>query len=345
MSSSNNGSLVNSPSRTLSQSDSSFLDDELLAGNNIDDLRDEHENVDKILKLLINYKPIKRPPGRPKSGEKSVSAIPKTVPDNITETAKSLTNINDLHPGILLEYLTKVNSLNKKLLNHCDNLTKKYDQLNEKLNNIEASSVPKNNPQPQLIVTPPTPPSASTSASTATEVPNRQNNHDELQLKLDSLEQKSLSNELVCSGSLVENIIADSVGTSSLTANFIEKVKNFFPIIENENIVKVSQLGNTKKTLKVVCNNTQNKYRILKSIRALKLRNIYFSEYLTSYRNSLYYKLRQLKKQHPSYITAAYTRDGNLHYRTTGDTKFKIIKREGDLKFLESQISGENSEH
>ena len=85
---------------------------------------------------MINYKPTKRGPGRPKGSEKSVSAIPKTVPDNITETAKSFTNINDLHPGILLEYLTKVNSLNKKLLNHCDNLTKKYDQLNEKLNNI-----------------------------------------------------------------------------------------------------------------------------------------------------------------------------------------------------------------
>ena len=114
-----------------------------------DDLIDEQNSIDKILNFLIHYKENKKGPGRPssKSKEKSKEENLQKVPDNVSESFRSIKSINDIHGGILLDYLMKVNSLNKKLLSHCNNLTKKYGELNDKLKNISETPI-----QKELIV-------------------------------------------------------------------------------------------------------------------------------------------------------------------------------------------------
>ena len=138
--------LMNTPERPGSQSDFSFhLDDDAWMDLDGEKLKSDQDNIDKVLKFLLNHKPIKKQRGRPPSKKNSDNSSKDSadgkdiadtlkIPDSVNESLKSVVNIGELHAGVLLDYLKKVNSLNKKLISHCDNLTKKYNRLNERLN-------------------------------------------------------------------------------------------------------------------------------------------------------------------------------------------------------------------
>ena len=53
------------------------------------------------------------------------------IPDTVRPDLKSLVNISELHRGILLDYLIKVNTLNTKHLNNFELLNKKCNELND----------------------------------------------------------------------------------------------------------------------------------------------------------------------------------------------------------------------
>ena len=326
---------MNTPDRPGSQSDISFqLDDDTWVDLDNEKLKSDQDNIDKVLKFLLNHRPIKKQPGRPPKNADNLnrgSSNTLKVPDSVSESLKSVVNIGELHAGVLLDYLMKVNSLNKRLISHCDSLTKKFNDLNDKFNSFEATTK-----QNSTVTTPPLPDVSSHADSQLVE--QYINKNENLQLKLDSLEQGTLSNVLVCSGSSIVEYITDS-DDKSLTEKVVDKVKEFLPGVESSIIDRVIPIGKEKKTFKVICTNISVKNDILKSARMRKVPNVYFTEYLTPYRNTLYYKLRQIKKKYPFKIFSVYTRNGNLFYKNVGDDKYHRVKSNEDVIGLEARLS------
>ena len=90
-------------------------------------MNDEQANIDKSLNFLINYKPDKKVRTRGKSIKGQLE-----IPSIVSQDLIDITDINDLHAGVLLDYLKKVNIFNKKLLANINLLSSKYDQLLDK---------------------------------------------------------------------------------------------------------------------------------------------------------------------------------------------------------------------
>ena len=143
-------------------------------------------------------------------------------------------------------------------------------------------------------------------------------------------------------GNAVDNII-ESSQSNNLKENFIGKIKHLIPEIEPSHVDKVYFFGKNKKILKIVCSSISVKKSLLYEAKKRKANNIYFSELLTSHRNKLFYKLRELKRRFPSKITAVYTYDGNLFVKFPVDNKYIMIRSYQDIKDLAKQIDVELS--
>ena len=326
------GSRLNSsPVFRYSQSEASFNDVETLTDLNFTDLKNDQERIDSTLKFLLNYNVQKRKPGRPpKTNEKTECQNRLTVPDSVSDSLKTITNVNDLHAGVLLDYLMKSNKLNKILLERLDTLNDKYNSLLDKLEGNRES----------IAVTGPSSPLNQSSSQTAPgnvlkNVSLRSKETDNLHLKVDTLEQRLNSNILIFSGSIVNNLTEENVETE-----FLNHVKNLDDNLSSENFNKISVFGKNKKQLKVTCSSVGVKNNILRKSRIRKLENSYFNEFLTSTRHSIFYRLRQLKKRHPDVIRSVYTRNGDVYYKKTdNNNKYINVQTINDVANLELTLS------
>ena len=138
----------NSKAVTPSQSDSTShiqtpdrtaLDFELDDETILSELKSDQSIVDATERFLLNFKFQKRKPGRPKSG--TTGETPK-LPEHVNENFRSITDINDLHAGLLLDYIVKLNKFNKRLLNQFENLSTKYNTLLNKIESEPNSDTP-----------------------------------------------------------------------------------------------------------------------------------------------------------------------------------------------------------
>ena len=193
------------------------------------ELEKEQEVIDKGLNFLLNFKH-KKPVGRP-SKTNSTETSSLKVPDFVNPTLKSITNINELHPGVLLDYLVKINTFNKKILQHCNDLNIKVKTLSDKVD--DNYKIHDNIPPNLNISTQPRPSSQPNEEITATI-----DKSEHLELKLDALEQKSLSNVLTCSGDFVGDVCDIGASTSTTSGNnrnlmtaFTDKLKLLFVLI------------------------------------------------------------------------------------------------------------------
>ena len=124
------------------------------------------------------------------------------VPDNVSESLKTILDVNDLHAGVLLDYLTKVSRLNKKLIDHVQNLNDKLCVLSEKIDSNESvEPVTRNSTHDPVAVNH----RCSTLSADVIASSNQNNDvcNNELSFKLDDLEQKSNSNVLLCKGEII----------------------------------------------------------------------------------------------------------------------------------------------
>ena len=109
---------------------------------------------------------------------------------------------------------------------------------------------------------------------------------------------------------------------------------------EDGDIVKVSIYGKKKTHVKFECSSASVKKRIIASARHSKPVDIYFTEFLTNYRNQMLFSLRSLKSKFRDKISAVYTRDGNLFYKLHGADGFKSVRNPMDVTMLERRLSG-----
>ena len=93
------------------ESDCELLNEETI----LSELKNDQLVIDATEKFLLNFKFQKRIRGRPKAG--AVGATPE-LPETVNENLRSITDINDLHAGLLLDYIVKLNKFNKRLLSN-----------------------------------------------------------------------------------------------------------------------------------------------------------------------------------------------------------------------------------
>ena len=129
--------LTQTPSTSLIGNNS----DEIFVNANEESLdldeyfRSEQSKINAGLNFLLNFDPTKRKQGRP---PKDIEGKVKQIPESINPNLRAFTNINELHPGVLIDHLVRVNSLNQKILNSFNALNEKYQELDIKYNKSHA---------------------------------------------------------------------------------------------------------------------------------------------------------------------------------------------------------------
>ena len=163
---------------------------------------------------------------------------------------------------------------------------------------------------------------------------------DKIVVKLDDLEQKLNSNTLICSGPSISNITTNEASITNLKDDVLKEIKNLAPSKSPDEFLSIVPIGKDKSKIKIVCRTESIRNEILNEARKKKLRNIYFSEFLTLSRNSLFYELRQLKKNFPDKLYATYTRRGNLYYKLQPSDDHVRVQSSRDILNLNLKLSG-----
>ena len=328
---------LSNPSATLTLPGSPWnkLTDRTTNIDNVNDIKSyieqEQSKITEELDYLLNFEP-KRKPGRPKNDAPAVND--KKIPTFINTNLQTFTNVNELHPGVLLDYITRINSLNNKLFKGFTILSEKYNDLNEKYNLLTERV--DNKP----ILTTPTSESVeptATIASSQRETVFSNEGVTSLQLKIDSLEQKSYDNVLLLNGPITQELLNES--DNNWKGNIIEKIKDQIPNVPTETIQNITVFGKSKRQLKITCSDVKSKSKILFEAKKKKSQQIFFSEYLTDYRFKLYIKLRNLKKTHPRRLTAVYTRHGNIFYKLDSKAEHHLLRHQKDLDELKHHLN------
>ena len=299
-----------------SQSESSIGTDSI-----VDDptqLRDECSIINSTLDYLININ-YKKKPGRPAKN---------SVPDTVNDAFKSIRNINDLHPGVLIDYMSKINSFNKKILRNLESLHSKYSELVDKIENRSTSSAVHSqtiNIESSIVPLP-----------NDTKL-NRVNRVSDLESKIDTLEQRINSKFILCSGESVTELVTNN-DVNNHKPNLVNIVKSILPEVNDRDFTRIYRFGKDRKVLKVECTNISIKNRILIEARKKKLNNIYVSEFLTSNRNKIHYRLRLLKKRFPTKLSAVYIRNGSVFYKLSSNNNYTAVNRLIDVDELEASF-------
>ena len=293
----------------------------------LETIQQEQLTIDKTLNFLINCNPNKRRPGRPPKRDcvkSSASPDVNDIPDTVSDNLKNITDINNLHAGILLDYLKKVHTLNKKLFISYQRLTKDFEGLKSKLQDhpkFVHDSVTNNVVLPKI------------------ETKENEERFSNLQLKLDDLEQKNNSNVVLCTGSVITDILNDDTNIQSKISQSIKSIDSSF---DAASITKVTKFGKNNNALKISFTDIHTRRRILSEARKKKRDDLFFSEFLTAHRNNIFYQARTLKKTYPDKLSTVYVRNGSIYYKLTSNSEFKILRTLQQITTLRDELASNN---
>ena len=279
---------------------------------NLEDLRSEQENIDKLIESLISFNPPcsssssqqlrrdsvintsqtpvrGRGPGRPRT----------TRATSVTRTPSSpspATSENSMLAAVL-ECLNKINVQNKRLLDFVEVISEKVDS--------------NRSPNPE--------PNGSSEVQSGVSANSQQNSIDSVNERLEKIEQNINVNTLICRGPAVEDLIKNS--TAGDLPN-LERLKGEICTTAcGEDVtgidishMQVTVFGKEKKCVKIKCPNPVSKLHLLKKSRTRKPEGFFVSEFLTATKLKVFHNLRALKRQHPLKIKSVFTRSGNILY-------------------------------
>ena len=215
--------------------------------------------------------------------------------------------------------LIKLNDQNKRLLSFVENIAKSAEP-NRSVNPVEAGPSEENN---QVT-------------------PTQKTLIDGVSDRLDKIEQNLNSNTLICRGPAVSDLIA--AATVGPSTNLISLKGEVCKSICGDDIVnidianlRVGLFGRERKSLKIECSNLSTKIHLLKKARIRRPTGLFLSEFLTPTKHSIYYNLRQLRKQHPDKFKSVFTRGGNIFYRLSDSDRLCQISSLADLQKINLQ--------
>ena len=230
----------------------------------------------------------------------------------------------------------RLNEFNKKILQSVGVLHKKYNEL--KCNQLKVAST-----DAARAVSTPSPENIAPANISEGNI-QRSIKEVELESRVDAIEQRSNADIILCSGQVIKEAI-EEIGSNpngDLKEKIVSTIKDILPGVATEvdNIVRVTPYGKTKTHVKVVCSSVQARRKIIAFARREKPSNIYFSEFLTNYRNGLFYSLRSLRNRFRDKISTVYVRDGNLFYKLDGIEGFNTVRTQLDVTKLEKKLTG-----
>ena len=301
----------------------------------VESLKQQQSKIDATLNYLLKADYTRRKPGRPPKVTKS-HANGDEVPDSVTKVLKGFTNINELHPGVLLDHLNKLNTFNRKILHNFNllndkfvHLSKQFDSL--KVNSAESALLTVSAPSSPVSVPPPSVP--------ATDQLLSKNENIDLSLKIDAIEQRTYENVLTLNGADIDEILNQEKNTDVIKTKTIQKIKLVTNEVTESDIEKIVVLGQRKKIIKLTLSSQNSKNKILINARRKRQPNFYFGEFLTVFRNNLFRNARNLKRSYPDRISSVYTRSGNIYYKLANNNNHRQIRHQQDLDELERQIT------
>ena len=93
--------------------------------------------------------------------------------------------------------------------------------------------------------------------------------------------------------------------------------------------LQANLFGHDKKSIKLRFANPSSRLHLLKQARQRRPEGIYVSEFLTKAKQSIFYNLRQLRKQYPNKIKSVFTKAGNIFYRLHNSNRlFQVLSQE-----------------
>ena len=135
--------------------------------------------------------------------------------------------------------------------------------------------------------------------------------------RLEKIEQNLNANTLICRGPTVSDLISSA--TSGTTTNLISLKGDICKSVCGEDMlnvdignIQVGLFGKEKKSLKIECSNLSTKIQLLKQARIRRPTGLFLSEFLTPTKHSVFYNLRQLRKQHPEKFKSFLTEEGTF---------------------------------
>jgi len=298
-----------------------------------DSIKDEAKQIADLVAKLKNFKPeatatpVKRNRGRPKKASLEQKSL--TV-DNPTGSG---TNHTSELPSIIL-ILEKICTFNELFIKRLDFLRGENRLLKEETNRISSST--SNYP-------PVTHTDYHTSSSTKAETANK---FDQIDTRLDQIEQDKLSNIIKVEGERCDEIIGEFAASGEADALFNLDSHLFSAIdiigdstLVKEDILNVSVVGRNKKHLRVTVSNNSAKIKIHTLLRKQSKPVLFSSDYLTRARSKLAYDLRTLKRSNPEKIKSAYVFNGNVCCKLTNSTKFLHINTAAAYTSLVDKLS------
>ena len=309
------------------------IHDEALDDINLENFKKQQETIEKTLNYLLNVKIKKRKQGRPKAN--STPPLPPKIPDTISDELRAVNKFDEIHPGVLLDFLNKINDFNKKILTGFDLMSKKYDQLTCRLDRLNCSAVNISTGEGSRKDSP----EDCTTTSPQSEPPKSTTYEDRVTIKLDEIEQKSNANVVLCSGSFISNICnnEENLNNDNITTNVINIISDKLIPVTRKDIVKVNRIGKNRNLIKITCSSESLKIKLISEARKQKIPNIYLNEYLTKFRNKLFFQARKLRLNNHDRLKV-YTRHGDIFYKLR-DGRPKIVKTLQDIHELTEQLS------
>lgn len=166
-----------------------------------------------------------------------------------------------------------------------------------------------------------------------------------LEIKMDDIEQKQISNFIVLNGSLIQNALKEvPKEVTSKPKHAVESVLlnelNFPP--EKLKILKAykmpkkvaenaTETNNNPTPIVIVAKNNEVKNCIFKTIIDSKRRDIFVNELLTKRRRGIIKKLLETRKKSKKYLQV-YSYDGVIHVRKEKKGKAERIENTNDME-------------
>ena len=290
----------------------------------IQDIHDEQRSIDGIVKSLLNFTPGAVSSSSANKNNENLTSGARTPIPGTRGRGRPRTKLPSGSPSqskpvsgptleSVIECLNKLNSQNKRLLNF-------VDYLSEKVEKYACTHAAADDGAPNEIREP----------SSENNVLQNVNN------RLEKIEQNLNSNILICRGAGVPQLIAGSADGNS--TNFERLKGEVCRAICGDDVtgvdvgnLQVGHFGRDKKAIKVVCSNLTSRNHLLRQARQKRPNGIYLSEFLTTEKLSLFYRLRQMKRQHPAKIKSVFTRGGNIYYRLSDSDRITQVSSLQDL--------------
>ena len=166
-----------------------------------------------------------------------------------------------------------------------------------------------------------------------------------LEVKIDDLEQKNISNSLVLSGELIKNalkVVPNEVASKSKhAAEYVLHEKLNIPSEECK-IIKAYKMKNKESpsnanntaddmTIVVELKDHESKNSIFKNIIKRKTKEIYVNELLTGRRREILKRILQTRKTSKKFLQV-YTYDGIIHVRKQKEARTERIINTNDME-------------